>query len=272
MNEQAESLSALVDGEVSELELRRILKQIEGNPVEADKWRRYHLASAILKNKSYSLYTTDLSSAVMSAISESDLKEQNNGSVDHISGRQNHFWKSLASMAVAASVTAVIILGAGWQSPSDEVLATIPTLATNQNTAPSYAQQARFGGIPSTQFDQSSEIIRSQETMQRYVDQHRFYISDQRYPQWSIGWLPDGFRNIRHESVQHGEVMVFSNGRQAFSVTIEDRGQQSLQEGVSNVGDYIAVGKIKGDKFVTVVGNMPIMIAERIASSVDVSR
>ncbi|EXJ11564.1 MucB/RseB C-terminal domain-containing protein [Nitrincola nitratireducens] len=272
MNEQVEPLSALVDGEVSELELRRILKQIEGNSLEVDKWRRYHLISSLMKNESHSVYTTDLSSAVMSAINESDVKQQRDESVDIINGHQSNFWKSLASMAVAASVTAVIILGAGWQSPSNDAVVTLPSIAANPSTASSYAQQARFGGISSTQLDHSSEIIRSKDTLQRYVDQHQFYISDQRYPQWSIGWLPDGFRNIRHESVQHGEVMVFSNGRQAFSVTIEDRGRQALQEGVSNVGDYIAVGKIQGDKFVTVVGNMPIMIAERIASSVDVSR
>lgn len=49
---------------------------------------------------------------------------------------------------------------------------------------------------------------------------------------------------------------------------LKSSGHQSLPEGVAQADGYIAVGKRRGDHFVTVVGDVPLMIAERIASAV----
>ena len=48
-NQLLESLSALMDGEASDLEMRRLLKS-EGAELNA-RWQRYHIASAALKGE-----------------------------------------------------------------------------------------------------------------------------------------------------------------------------------------------------------------------------
>ena len=47
-----ESISALMDGEVDELELARLLKEAESDPEVILLWSRYHLVSALTKRES----------------------------------------------------------------------------------------------------------------------------------------------------------------------------------------------------------------------------
>ncbi len=44
-----DELSALMDGEATELEMHRVLRSAVDDPEVAAKWQRYHLASAILR-------------------------------------------------------------------------------------------------------------------------------------------------------------------------------------------------------------------------------
>ena len=284
MSEHNESLSALMDGEVNELELRRLLKHVEQNPALAQQWQRYQFSAMLLKKETAVVSGQDLSSRVMAAIAEADSVtplQQNPALSGAPSGKFSGMYRSLASMAVAASVTAVVILGPGWlagdaqtlQTPS--VAASSPTtgsasISSSRNTL---AQPVTFGSRPTTPAYQGSrlvndnEMIRAPEGMQRYIDQH-LSLTEERPLQWGLSWLPEGYQNIRHQVTQAGEVMVFSNGHKAFSVSVERLGQQTLPEGVTDAGDFIALGLRGDDRFVTVVGDMPIMVAERIATSV----
>lgn len=63
-----ESLSALMDGESDELELRRVLKGLDGDA--ADTWRRYHLARSLMQRDKDIDVSVDLSAGVMARISE----------------------------------------------------------------------------------------------------------------------------------------------------------------------------------------------------------
>lgn len=287
MSEHNESLSALMDGEVNELELRRLLKQVEREPALAQQWQRYQFSAMLLRKESAEVSGLDLSSRVMSAISEGDAATsamQKQGLSGDFSSKFSGMYRSLASMAVAASVTAVVILGPGWlagdaQAPQTPSVATVSTtgsatdVASHSATRNTLAQPVTFGSRPATPAYQGSrlvndnEMIRAPEGMQRYIDQH-LSLTDERPLQWGLSWLPEGYQNIRHQVTQAGEVMVFSNGHKAFSVSVERLGQQTLAEGVTDAGDYIALGMRGDDRFVTVVGDMPIMVAERIAASV----
>ncbi len=46
-----ESISALLDDEANELDLQRILKELEGDADSAGTWQRYHLQSATMRNE-----------------------------------------------------------------------------------------------------------------------------------------------------------------------------------------------------------------------------
>ena len=66
-----ESLSALLDGEVNELELQRILAHDDRQEVSA-YWQRYHDVREWVQNDSSLRIKIDIRSAVMSVISKDE--------------------------------------------------------------------------------------------------------------------------------------------------------------------------------------------------------
>jgi len=90
-----ESLSALVDGEVSEIELQRILRELDG--VEGDalrqRWQGYHQQRSLMRGERFA--GTDLSASISAAIADEPL---------HRKSRWSSLGSSLSRMAVAASV------------------------------------------------------------------------------------------------------------------------------------------------------------------------
>src|SRR5690606_15834673 len=60
-------LSALMDGEVDEFELRRTLDLIDQDPALRGKWRRYQLAASALRGESLS-WRDDLSERIAQAV------------------------------------------------------------------------------------------------------------------------------------------------------------------------------------------------------------
>lgn len=277
------SLSAAMDGEVSSFELRRALARIQENKDldgerSLNKWERYHLAQQALHGESISQQAknVDLVSRVSSALerekepsfvqpSMSDIEENK---------EQQAWWKPVASMAMAASVTAVVILG-GQQFMNNDPVAdgsfrqayTIPSVQSSKDlvraqysnyTAP-HKSAAVSSGEP--------EVIRLSQGLNRYIDQHRHLLSSSQ-PAWQTDWLPEGYQQVRHEVMPHAEVMVFSNGKHSVSISIEPLGRQSVPSGVVQSNNIVAVGRATSNGFVTVVGDVPLMIADRIAASV----
>ncbi|MGB1327824.1 MAG: sigma-E factor negative regulatory protein [Porticoccaceae bacterium] len=107
-----ESVSALVDGEVSELELHRILKELESeealdssqsnDQTISQKWSRYNLISQAMA--STPLYGKDISQSVSEAIARE--------STHKASVLKGIFQaKSLGQFAIAASVATMAIVG-----------------------------------------------------------------------------------------------------------------------------------------------------------------
>ena len=114
-NAMRESLSALMDGEASEIELHRILARVE-DPEVRTTWSAMHCNSDALRSGEI-IGKVDISAAVNHAIADIHAPVAPEKSVS--AGVR----RSLASFAVAASVTAVVVLG-GQQllSPSDSPL------------------------------------------------------------------------------------------------------------------------------------------------------
>ncbi len=96
--------------------------------------------------------------------------------------------------------------------------------------------------------------------------------------QWETGWLPDGFllenRSVRPSPVsQHNvDALVFSDGIASFSVFVEQDDTRVLSQASEKIGALSAVSKIyrEGNQYfhVTVVGDIPLGAAERVAVSV----
>ena len=112
-----EELSALMDGEASELELRRVINGIDQDGELLRKWRRYHLARSVMQgdmreSQAPDFMRLDVTAAVSAALEAEpahDIKETRTPS-----GWQERFIRPLSSVAVAASVSAMVVFG--WQN------------------------------------------------------------------------------------------------------------------------------------------------------------
>ncbi len=96
-----ESISALVDGEADELELRRILANADAQEVR-DVWRGYHVQRDVLNGVDMRFAHIDLSARIQDGIADELLPAA-------VGGR---WWRPFASVAVAASVATVVVFGA----------------------------------------------------------------------------------------------------------------------------------------------------------------
>lgn len=97
-----ESLSALLDDEANELEMERVLSRLKDDTELRQTWVRYNLTSAVATGHSPARLDLDVSARVRQAITAS-------GPASGSLGRR--FMQPLASLAVAASVAAVVVVG-----------------------------------------------------------------------------------------------------------------------------------------------------------------
>ena len=167
-----EQLSALVDGEVSELELHRILKQASEEPELASKWSRYQVASAVLKGETHGnaqqWQSFDISSRVAAAISqEPDIQ---------VKARPGWF-KPLANVAVAASVSAAVVVG--WQSMNSVTSSGFSngpavTAASSPPAQPVPARQLAAGNSPLMTVAQGNGVTNSSIQAQPHAEIIRY--------------------------------------------------------------------------------------------------
>lgn len=153
MNERnKESLSALMDGEADELEVRRILNQLDKNDELYESWKSYHLMGSVMREEHVD--SIDLTQGInkildgvegnyqgaLSSERVSDRSSRNSVEItDNLSRKVQEnrgtktdpaWYKPLTSVAVAASVTLAVLVGV-QNFASNENL-TIATAAKTQ--------------------------------------------------------------------------------------------------------------------------------------------
>lgn len=99
---EAEAISALMDGEANDLDLRRLLKAAGENPETMETWERYHLAQSVLHDQG-----TPVSTAVASGVAAALA-----GEVAYSPDRQglSGWQQQLTKFAVAAAVAVVAVI------------------------------------------------------------------------------------------------------------------------------------------------------------------
>lgn len=97
-----ESLSAIMDGEAGELELRRVLQATEQEPAVRDTWERYQIARAAMHKEPWQ-GKVDLSAGIAAALA--------NEPTPTASSRPSAIWQNMGKLAVAASVTLAVLVG-----------------------------------------------------------------------------------------------------------------------------------------------------------------
>ena len=151
------ALSALMDGEAQELELRRLLASVAEDPVLRSRWRRQQLVRDLIQGRQVNRPALDVTAGVREAI-----------------GRQpgiarSPFW----SMAGAASVTIAVVLAGQTLMPVDQVVPRTVVSDLGGNVVPvSGAQPIRAsleaGAIPVAGAAGGSEEARGTGVTARY--------------------------------------------------------------------------------------------------------
>ncbi len=110
-NKLRESISALIDGEADELELRRLLANADSAEVR-DTWRDYHLQRDSLTGVDMRFARFDISQRVQAALADESVAVATAGA---------RWWRPFASVAVAASVATAVVMGArSFNAPGDD--------------------------------------------------------------------------------------------------------------------------------------------------------
>ena len=113
MNEAIiERISALVDGELSEFEARRVLDEVESNPELRDYWVRLQLLKSGLTDESLGFLKSDISARVSRELGRKPRELQK-----HRSKTSTRFFISLAS-----SFSLVFIISLGFYVNIDNVI------------------------------------------------------------------------------------------------------------------------------------------------------
>lgn len=158
-----ESLSALMDGEADELEIRRLLNP-ESQQALFDKWHNYQLIGSILREEPATLI--DLSKGIRQALDGEPMDDISLTTEPVANGK----WRWLmASGTVAASVTMAILVGVQWQQTDMHGEGVQVAQSTE---AP--IQEMRAVATAPTQLsaEQQQQLKEAQLKLQEYVLQH----------------------------------------------------------------------------------------------------
>ena len=136
-----EALSALLDGEADELELRRLLKSLDSDTENAEEllrqWQRYHLAQDVLHDRGVPVGDS-LASRISGQLEFEEVYQAEKSSRTAGSGWQN----TLSKLAIAASVAAVFVVAL---QINPNPAAPGPTIANSEPVSESPRQSAEFG-------------------------------------------------------------------------------------------------------------------------------
>lgn len=122
------SLSALMDGEASDLEIRRVLKAEDADLGQC--WQRFHIAAAAMrKDGDLGFASVDLSASISAAIArepslvdEVDIEAKITAAATHTiiatttKDKMVSLWSNLGRFAIAASVAGAVVVGVQFSS------------------------------------------------------------------------------------------------------------------------------------------------------------
>ncbi|MCJ8338721.1 MAG: MucB/RseB C-terminal domain-containing protein [Pseudomonadales bacterium] len=273
-----EPLSAMMDGEIEEFELRRVIERTANDEELKAKWLRYHLAQDVIKGRSVNLSAKiDLVSRVSSALEAepsydaTTIAEAEASAKSELESGKTLWWKPMASMAVAASVTAAVLLGSQQFSAVDvspSATVELASLAGGNSGFPQGQYGSNLSTVSVSAQAVAPDVVRTAYGMGQYIQQHR----DMTYAKtasWQVNWLPQGFTKIEHRVTAAAEVLLFSNGESNVSINIEPLGSQVASQGMINSDELLAFGVRAENSFITVVGPVSQDVAAKIAASVE---
>jgi len=138
-----ESLSALMDGESDELELRRVLKSLASDSDSADTWRRYHLARSLMQRDKDIDVSVDLSAGIMARIQEEGVAQDAAVSADASPKSRKSSFSLARGAGIAATVSLMVITGVQYFSSGSDTLEQPDSVASSASSSVNATQQVQ---------------------------------------------------------------------------------------------------------------------------------
>lgn len=125
-----ESISALVDGEATDLEIRRVLKLSESVTEVGAVWSRYQVVSSAMRDNALQAPMVDLSAAIRASIDSDEAKKLG----------KSPWLQGLVKTGIAASVAVVMVLTTQIIGVQDSDLSSFASSGSSPVAAASDAQ------------------------------------------------------------------------------------------------------------------------------------
>jgi sigma-E factor negative regulatory protein RseA len=177
MSEQLkESLSAVMDGEADEFEIRRVLNEAAEDAELRGVWERYHLARSVMRGEGRMVGAGKLGGTFWAEIDAAEaLPADDIAAVVHAesTGRLSRVtWgQRIAGVAVAAGVAAAVVVGFGRDDA--ETASVAPQIAQVQQSDLQTAPVALIGddARPVDVYPSASDLQRAQAYMLHHAHQ-----------------------------------------------------------------------------------------------------
>lgn len=163
-----ESLSALVDGEADELEVRRVLNEMEQDDELRQSWQRYQMMGSIMRDEPVA--QVDLSRGIMQAIDGEPMDEIVTPEPQQAANEpQSKRW--FAQVAVAASVTLAVLIGVRFNLDTAEDLPLAQQAAPSAENVETLSLGSDTQQVAATPVD-AEQLAAAQRQLQQYVLEH----------------------------------------------------------------------------------------------------
>ena len=154
-----ETLSAVMDNEADELELRRVLAACGEDAELRSTWSRYQLARSVM-HREPTLPKLDIAAAVSAALADEAAPPK----------AEKGPWRMVGRLAVAASVTLAVLAGVRLYNQNDALPQMAQQGTTPQIALPGYSEEQ---GAPQVITNSSSSDTRwHEQRLPIYLRQH----------------------------------------------------------------------------------------------------
>ena len=180
MSEQLkESLSAVMDGEADEFEIRRVLNEAADDSELRGMWERYHLVSSVMRGEGRKLGARTLGREFWAQIDADDATTDSAVvpvEVDPDPVRSTPRWawiQRIAGVGVAAGVAAavVIVFGGHTSGDNDAALQTAQVSQVQQSDIPTTPAAFDDDDQPVDDYSSSLDLQRAQAYMLHHAHQ-----------------------------------------------------------------------------------------------------
>lgn len=172
-----ESLSALVDAQADELEIRRLLNNAEHSPEIYEHWQRYLLIGDVLREESIAAFDVDIAQGIRQALDGEPMDELSAPKMVQPDKDTSDWMRWLSLGSSAAAITLAVFMGISLYQQEDALnVQNVAALQSNTSVQPSISTVSRNRNVqPVANLSDvmvNQELKEAQTLLNEYLMQH----------------------------------------------------------------------------------------------------